>query len=70
MQIFSASDVKHGLSLFINREISEIEGMIIEQDEKFQIKCQIKEKYKRAKPKEIIRQLYIRQLTVEYNYPK
>jgi len=67
--IFSAPDVKHGLSLFNPREIKEIEGLIIERDGKFAIKCQIKNKYKPAKPEEIVRQLWILRLLQEYNYP-
>jgi len=69
-QIFSSSDVKHGLSLFTNTEIRAVEGIIIEQDGKFQIKCQIKDKYKVAKPEEIVRQLWIYRLLNEYIYPK
>ena len=69
-QIFSASDVKHGVSLFTNEEIKEIEKLIIERDGKFYIKCQIKDKYKLAKPEEIVRQLWIYRLLNEYNYPK
>jgi len=69
-QIFSASDVKHGLALFREEEIRAVEGLIIEQDGKFYIKCQIKDKYKLAKPEEIVRQLWIYRLINEYNYPK
>jgi len=69
-QIFSASDVKHGLSLFTHKEIRAVENMILDQDGKFQIKCQIKDKYKVAKPEEIVRQLWIYRLLNEYNYPK
>jgi len=69
-QIFSDSDVKHGLSLFTDREIRAVEGMITEQDGKFHIKCQIKDRYKVAKPEEIVRQLWIYRLLNEYNYPK
>jgi type I restriction enzyme M protein len=68
--IFSASDVKHGLSLFTDREIRAVEDLIIERDGKFHIKCQIKEKYKAAKPEEIVRQLWIYRLLNEYGYPK
>jgi type I restriction enzyme M protein len=57
-QIFSASDVKHGLSLFTDKEIRAVEGLIIERDGKFYIKCQIKDRYKTAKPEEIVRQLW------------
>jgi len=69
-QIFSASDVKHGLSLFTDREIRAVEDLIIEQDGKLYIKCQIKDKYRRVKPEEIVRQLWIYRLLNEYNYPK
>ena len=69
-QIFSASDVKHGLSLFSDREIRAVEGLIIERDGKFHIKCQIKDRYKVAKPEEIVRQLWVYRLMNEYNYPK
>lgn len=70
MQIFSSSDVKHGLSLFTIKEIRELEKMIIEKDEKYYIKCQIKDKYKVSKPEEIVRQLWIYRLLNEYNYNK
>jgi len=69
-QIFSSSDVKHGLSLFTNREIKTVESMIIERDGKYHIKCQIKERYKVGKPEEIVRQLWVYRLLNEYNYPK
>ncbi len=70
VQIFSAQDVKHGLSLFTNREIQAVEGLIIERDGKFHIKCQIKDRYKVAKPEEIVRQLGVYRLLNEYGYPK
>ncbi len=69
-QIFSASDVKHGLSLFTEEEIRAVEGLIIERDGKFYIKCQIKDKYRVAKPEEVVRQLWIYRLLTEYGYPK
>ncbi|MCM8797827.1 MAG: N-6 DNA methylase, partial [Candidatus Omnitrophica bacterium] len=68
--IFSAQDVKHGVSLFTADEIRAIEKLIIEQDGKFLIKCQIKDKLKVAKPEEIVRQLWIYRLLTEYGYPK
>jgi len=69
-QIFSVSDVRHGISLFTDKEIRAVDGLIIERDGKFLIKCQIKDKYKIAKPEEIVRQLWIYRLLNEYNYPK
>ncbi len=69
-QVFSASDMKHGLSLFTSEEIKAIERMIIDQNGKFYIKCQIKDKYKLVTPEEIVRQLWIYRLLNQYNYPK
>jgi type I restriction enzyme M protein len=69
-QIFSASDIKYGLSLFTNEEILAIDNLIIEKCGEFYIKCQIKDKYRRAKAEEIVRQLWIYRLLNEYNYPK
>jgi type I restriction enzyme M protein len=69
-KIFSASDVKHGISLFTQDEITAIENMITEQDGKYFIKCQIKERTKVAKPEEVVRQLWIYRLLTEYGYSK
>lgn len=69
-RMFSAPEVKHGLSLFSTNELDAVEKLLTEQDGKLLIHCQIKEKYKVAKPEEIIRQLFIHQLLHEYNYPK
>jgi len=69
-KIFSAPDVKHGLSLFTQEEIDAVERLIIERDGKYFIKCQIKDKYKVAKSEEIVRQLWIYRLLTEYGYPK
>lgn len=69
-KIFSAPDVKHGLSLFTRDEINAVERLIIERDGKYLIKCQIKDRYKVVKPEEIVRQLWIYRLLTEYGYPK
>jgi len=68
-KIFSTPEVNHGISLFTNEELNAIEKLIIEKDGKFFIKCQVKDKYKVAKPEEIVRQVFIRRLLLEYNYP-
>jgi len=44
--------------------------LLIEKDGKLFIHCQIKDKYKVAKPEEIVRQLWIYRLLTEYRYPK
>jgi type I restriction enzyme M protein len=68
--IFSARETKHGLSLFDDDELDFVESQILEQDGKFLIKCQIKDKLKAAKPEEIVRQVFIRRLLRQYHYPK
>jgi len=69
-QIFAASDVKHGISLFTKNEIRAIENMITEEDGKFYILCQIRDKNVVAKPEEIVRQLWIYRLMKDSNYNK
>lgn len=69
-KIFSSPDVKHGLSLFSNDELKAIEDLMTEKEGRYLIKCQIKDKLKTAKPEEIVRQLWIRRLLLEYSYPK
>lgn len=69
-RIFSGPDVKHGLFLFTAKEISAIEKLMDEQDGKLFIRCQIKNKFKVAKPEEIVRQLWIYRLLTEYGYQK
>lgn len=69
-RIFSASDVKHGLSLFTEEEIRAVDNLIVERDGRFFINCQIKDRLKVAKPEEIVRQLWIYKLLKEYNYPR
>lgn len=69
-EIFSDLDVKHGVSLFSDDELNAIKGLITEQDGAYFIKCQIKDRNRVAKPEEIVRQLFIRRLLLEYGYPK
>ena len=69
-KIFSAPEVKHGLSLFTDDELKAIESLIIEKEGKYFIKCQIKNKLRVAKPEEVVRQLWIYKLLTEFGYPK
>ena len=68
--IFLAPEIKHGLSLFGADELEEVERLLIEKDGKLFIRCQVKDKYKTAKPEEIVRQAFIWRLIHEYGYPK
>jgi type I restriction enzyme M protein len=69
-RIFKGPEVKHGLSLFTSDELEVIENLLIDKDGKLYIRCQVKDKYKVAKPEEIVRQLWIYRLLTEYGYPK
>ena len=69
-RIFSAREVKHGLSIFTDEEINAIENLITEQDGRLYIRCQITGRDKIAKPEEIVRQLWIYRLMNRYNYPR
>jgi type I restriction enzyme M protein len=69
-RIFKDPEVKHGLSLFTADELDVIQNLLVDKDGKFYIRCQVKDKYKIAKPEEIVRQVFIHQLLHEYNYPK
>jgi len=69
-KIFSPSDVKHGISLFNENEINVIENLIIEVEGELFIRCQIRDRLKKAKPEEIVRQLWIYRLLTEYGYPR
>jgi len=61
-RIFSAREVKHGLSIFTDEEINAIENLITEKDGRLYIRCQITGRDKIAKPEEIVRQLWIYRL--------
>jgi len=71
-QIFSGPDIEHGYSLFENdtQAMQTVENLIMEQNGKFYVKCQIRNEYKLAKPEEIVRQLWLYRLLNEYGYPK
>jgi type I restriction enzyme M protein len=69
-RIFKDPEAKHGLSLFTAEELEAIENLLVDKDGRFYVTCQIKDKYKVAKPEEIVRQVFVHQLLHEYNYPK
>jgi len=69
-KIFSIADIKYGISLFKTEEIDYVNSLIVEQEGKLYIKCQIKNEYKQARPEEIVRQLWIYRLLTDYGYPK
>ncbi len=69
-RIFKDPEVKHGLSLFTAEELEAIENLLVDKDGRFYITCQIKDKYKVAKPEEIVRQVFIHQLCTNTTIPR
>ena len=69
-EIFRDSDTHHRLSLFDLADLKIIEGGIFDKDGKPYLKCLATDKDRPAKPEEIVRQLWIRKLMIQYGYPK
>ncbi len=68
--IFSDPDNLHGISLFENAVITEIEKNIIGEEPTFRIKCLVREDYFAATPEEIVRQIWLFKILNEYGYQK
>lgn len=68
--VFTAPEVKHGISLFTPEELSYIESLISEVDGRLLIECLIRGRSILAKPEEIVRQLWINRLLTDYSYPR
>ena len=66
-QIFKDPEVKHGLKLF---DASDFASLVFSESEgTIRIQCAVTQKFKVAKPEEVIRQLVIHQLTNRLSYP-
>ncbi len=68
--IFQSTETKHGLTLFDPKDVTWLEKQLFEKSGKPYIKCLVEDKDRPAKPEEIVRQLYLRRLLNDYNYPK
>lgn len=68
-RIFGESDIQYGLSVFPKDLINEL-LLYQKSDGNIYLKCLISEKEKRAKPEEIIRQLFLLLLNRKLNYPR
>jgi type I restriction enzyme M protein len=66
--IFRNPEVKHSLRLFKQEDLDAI--VIFEKNNKPYLKCFGSDVERPARPEEIVRQLFIRKLMTEYNYPK
>lgn len=68
VSIISSSLSGHSLTIFSHKEIAALE--IIQKRGKPFLKCYVTDRERPAKPEEIVRQLYLRKLMLEYGYPK
>jgi type I restriction enzyme M protein len=66
--IFKNSEIKHGLKLFNKNALNSIK--IFDRHGKPYLTCFGSDKERPAKPEEIVRQLFIRKLMLDYGYPK
>lgn len=69
-EILKVGKSGHGLSIFEDSEIKELEKSIFEKKSKPYVKCFISGKDRPLKPEEIVRQLFARRLVSYYHYPK
>jgi len=69
-EIFKSQDTKHRLTLFKPEDVKWLETQLFEKNGKPYLKCLASDKYRPAKPEEIVRQLWIKILLEEYHYPK
>lgn len=69
-EIFKSQDTKHRLTLFKLEDIQWLETQLFDKNGKPYLKCLASDKDRPAKPEEIVRQLWIRELLDEFHYPK
>lgn len=68
--IFKSQDTKHRLTLFKAEDVQWLETQLFEKNGKPYLKCLASDRDRPAKPEEIVRQLWIKKLLEEFNYPK
>jgi len=68
--VFKSTDTRHRLTLFKAEDVKWLESRLFEKDDKPYLKCLASDKDRPAKPEEIVRQLWIKQLLADYRYPK
>jgi len=69
-EIFKSPEIKHRLTLFKAEAVRWLEARLFEKNGKPYLKCLASDKDRPAKPEEIVRQLWIKNLLEEYHYPK
>lgn len=68
--IFRNPQTKHHLTLFKLEDINWLEHRLFEKNGKPYLNCLASDRDRPAKPEEIVRQLWLKKLMDEYNYPK
>ena len=67
--VLSAPKATSALNLFNTKTIAAVEAGLLEKNGKHYIKCPVRGKEIQVKPEEIVRQLWIQRLTLDYGYP-
>jgi type I restriction enzyme M protein len=68
--IFRSRETKHRLTLFSPQHVAELEASLFDKNGKPYVTCLASGRDRPAKPEEIVRQLWIRKLLEDYQYPK
>lgn len=68
--IFRSQDTKHRLTLFKAEDVQWLETQIFEKNGKPYLKCLASDRDRPARPEEIVRQLWIKNILDEFHYPK
>ena len=69
-EIFKSPEAKHRLTLFKAEAVQWLESRLFDKNGKPYLKCLASDKDRPAKPEEIVRQLWIKELLEEYHYSK
>jgi type I restriction enzyme M protein len=67
--VLNISKTSSSLSLFNAKTIRAVEAGLLEKNSKFYLKCPLRGKEIQVKPEEIVRQLWIQRLVLDYGYP-
>ncbi|MGI0101377.1 MAG: type I restriction enzyme HsdR N-terminal domain-containing protein, partial [Nitrosotalea sp.] len=68
--IITSERTGHGLSIFDENEIKQLEKAVFEKKGKPYVKCFVSDVDRPLKPEEIVRQLFAKRLETHYGYPK
>ncbi|MEO3430541.1 N-6 DNA methylase [Pelagibius sp. CAU 1746] len=68
-ELFAASESESPLEPFDQTELSEIDALLIDKNDRLYFRCPIRKKDILAKPEEAVRQLWIARLMNRYGYP-